>query len=90
MSDLEGTGEHDFRDGLGCFVGGQGDAACRLKIAGHRHELPPTTAALAVAAQHFERAYSPIVLAGFVRVIEVALWSSAIGLILYLGLRRAG
>jgi Undecaprenyl-phosphate glucose phosphotransferase len=47
-----------------------------------QHELP--TAALAVAAQHFERAYSPIVLAGFVRVIEVAL-VAAIGLILYLG-----
>ncbi len=32
-----------------------------------------TAAARAVAAQHFERAFSPIVLAGVVRVIEVAL-----------------
>src|ERR1700692_3292345 len=42
-----------------------------------------TSAALAVAAQRFERAYSPIVLAGVVRAIEVAL-VAGIGLALYL------
>jgi Undecaprenyl-phosphate glucose phosphotransferase len=42
-----------------------------------------TTAALAVAAQRYQRAYSPIVLAGVVRVIEVGLVAT-IGLGLYL------
>ncbi len=44
---------------------------------------PLTTAALEVAAQRFERAYSPIVLAGAVRVIEVLLVAAG-GLALYL------
>jgi Undecaprenyl-phosphate glucose phosphotransferase len=43
-----------------------------------------TSAAIEVAAQHFEHAYSPIVLAGAVRVIEAAL-VAALGLALYLG-----
>ena len=43
-----------------------------------------TSAAREIAAQHFERAYSPIVLAGIVRVIEVAMVAT-IGLVLYLG-----
>src|ERR1700722_9247759 len=45
---------------------------------------PPTlsAAALAVAAQHFKDPYSPIVLAGIVRVIEVAL-VAAVGFGLY-------
>jgi Undecaprenyl-phosphate glucose phosphotransferase len=42
-----------------------------------------SSAALAVAAQRFKRPYSPIVVAGFVRVIEVGL-VAAIGLALYL------
>jgi len=42
-----------------------------------------TSAALDIAAQHFESAYSPIVLAGIVRVIEVML-VAAVGLALYL------
>jgi Undecaprenyl-phosphate glucose phosphotransferase len=41
-----------------------------------------SSAALAVAAQRFKRPYSPIVVAGFVRVIEVGL-VAAIGLALY-------
>ncbi|MGA2894675.1 MAG: undecaprenyl-phosphate glucose phosphotransferase [Xanthobacteraceae bacterium] len=45
------------------------------------HTLPP--AALAVTAQRFKDAYSPIVLAGIVRVIEVAL-VAAVGFVLYL------
>jgi Undecaprenyl-phosphate glucose phosphotransferase len=43
-----------------------------------------SSAALAVAAQGFRQAYSPIVLAGIVRVIEVAMVAT-IGLVLYLG-----
>ncbi len=42
-----------------------------------------SSAALAVAAQQFKQAYSPIVLAGIVRVIEVVLVAT-IGLALYL------
>jgi len=42
-----------------------------------------TSNALAIAAQHFEHAYSPIVLAGVVRVIEIALVATT-GLVLYL------
>src|ERR1700733_3004865 len=42
-----------------------------------------SSAALEIAAQRFKRAYSPIVVAGFVRLIEVGL-VAAIGLALYL------
>jgi Undecaprenyl-phosphate glucose phosphotransferase len=42
-----------------------------------------SSAAIEVAAEKFERAYSPIVLAGVVRVIE-AILVAAVGLILYL------
>ena len=41
-----------------------------------------SSAALAVAAHRFKQAYSPIVLAGIVRVIEVFLVAT-IGLVLY-------
>src|ERR1700733_6430982 len=41
-----------------------------------------SSAAIAVAAQRFKRPYSPIVVAGFVRVVEVGL-VAAIGLALY-------
>jgi Undecaprenyl-phosphate glucose phosphotransferase len=42
-----------------------------------------SSAALEVAAEHFKQAYSPIVLAGIVRVIEIVLVAS-IGLVLFL------
>ena len=48
-----------------------------------------SAAALEVSAQRFERAYSPIVLAGFVRVFE-ALLVATIGLVLYFGYVRSG